>query len=404
MSGRDEVLGRALAGLEVPEHRPGFFEELELRLAPPAPRRRLRPLRLALPVAAAAALALAVVLVTGREQRADAAEIARGSRAALATLQSISGRATYRALDVRTGRIETARFSFARTAAGDVRLTRLGPSHGDLAYDAARGIVTSSETSASMGTGRFYAERRGVAPGPPDEPPVFAVLGRELGAAVDTLVAAGDADVFETTFAGRPAWRLELDLRPNTSFADVDHVSVVVDRATELPVRVVGTLGGELRSDLRLELDAVDADLPRALFRLAFPPGAEVQRIDSGFRRVRLADVERAPVPRELPDGFELREVADSGSVVSLSYRRGLQQVVVTARPETNGDPFAVAGVEEPERRVTLPSGAVAHVVVGPRSVPHLWTVLDGRTVTVAGDLDADELVTAAASLRVRAP
>jgi hypothetical protein len=403
MNVRDETLGRALAGLEVPEHRPGFFEELEALLAPP-PRRRFRPLRLALPVAAAAALALAVLLVSGREQQAGAAEIARGSQQALATLESISGRAVYRALDARTGRIETSRFSFARTAAGDVRVTRLGPAYGDLAYDAATGVVTSSETSASTGAGRFYAERRGVAPGPPDEPPLFAVLGRELGASVDALLASDGVDVAETTFAGRPAWRLELDVAPNSVFADVDRVTVVVDRATELPVRVSGTLDGALRHELRLELDAVNADLPRSLFRLSFPPGAEVQRIDSGFRRVRLADVERAPVPRRLPAGFELREVAVSGSVVSLSYRRGLEQAVVTARPETPGDPFAVLGVEEPERAATLPSGATAHVVVGPRSVPHLWTVVDGRTVTVAGDLDADELVAAAASLRVRAP
>jgi hypothetical protein len=425
MNGRDETVGRALLELEVPEHAPGFFEELETLLAREAkpPRRRRWPVGAGALATAVAAVAVALAVVWTRPEPADAAAIAREAGQTLTDLRSLSGRATYRALDPQTGALVPSRFSFARTAAGDVRVTRLSPTFGDLAYDASQGVVTSSETSASLGTGRFYAERSWAAPGPPDEPPLDAVVGRELGAAVRALAAARDPEVTEAEVGGKPAWRLEADVRPNAIFADADHLSVLVDRATMVPVRVVATLGGAPRSDLRVELKSVDTALPAALFAVPFPAGSEVQRFSSGFRRVDLGAVEAAVgypplVPQRLPAGYELREVAvadaaeatagganpPSRKVVSLSYRRGLEQVVVTTRLRGAGDwrdPFSVAGVDTDERPVSgVPGAADARVVVGPRSLPHLWALTDRLVVTVAGDLTEPELVAVARSLR----
>jgi hypothetical protein len=89
---------------------------------------------------------------------------------------------------------------------------------------------------------------------------------------------------------------------------------------------------------------------------------------------------------------------------VSLGYRRGLDQVVVTTRLRGEGDwrdPFSVAGVDEDERPVDgALGGSEARVVVGPRSLPHLWALTDRLVVTVAGDLTEPELVAAARSLR----
>jgi hypothetical protein len=96
--------------------------------------------------------------------------------------------------------------------------------------------------------------------------------------------------------------------------------------------------------------------------------------------------------------------------VISLSYRRGFDQLVVTTRraggdPSRWSDPLDL-GLEEGGEPLELTSGALAgsrgELVLGPRELPHLWTVGEGRLLTVAGPLSRDELLRVAESLEAR--
>jgi hypothetical protein len=430
---RDEQLGAALAALDVPEHRPAFFDELEARLGQ-IRRRRFGPLPragrvvVAATVAAAATVLAVAVLprVIGGDGLARAAEVQARLAAAIAGAQTLRGELSYTAVDPRGGGGRTTiRQSFVLDASGDRRLS--SPSTGTVAYGAGRGVEDGILPSASIGAGRFYAERTGLAPGPPDAGPSEALIESQLAAVTRALAAAADPRVSEIAFDGRAAWRLDADVAPNTLEPDFDHLSVTVDRATGFPLHVLTTLAGRFRSLLRVERLQIDPQLPPATFTLEFPPGAEVLRTDAGFVNVDLdgaADIVgyRPPTPRRLPSGFRLATVAaaagsertgpaqsnpPSRSVVSLSYRRGLEQIVVTTRRRTGGpwrDPFAVAGVPLRAKRVQLHGGAfggtTAKVVVDPRSVPHLWVVGDRLVVTVAGDLGRAGLIEIAEAMQ----
>jgi outer membrane lipoprotein-sorting protein len=440
---RDELIASALATLEAPEHDPDFFEHLEALLAEEEARRRrrersralLRPRRIrwALRIGTTAAVAAILVLLfalphLGGPERASAAEIKERVRSALAEARTMNGRLVYRALDVRSGTFTMSRFSFATTAGGDFRLEQLdGPS--DLAYDASAGVERSINTSASIGAGRFYAERRGLAPGPPDQGPSDSLLARQLGATVRALVAAHDPRVNELVYQGEKAWRLVFPIRPNAIFADADRLDVIIDQASALPLRVVATLRGSPRSELRIEHLAVNEKLAAGTFRLPFPAGAEVLRSGEGFRRLPLADVAAATgyeplVPTRLPAGFRLTEVAvakraaatagglnpPSREVVSLAYRRGLDQVIVATRlrdGQSWRDPFAIQGVRLRAERVTFSQGplaaSAAELIVDPRTPPHVWARTRKLVVTVSGDLTGSQLLEVAQSLQTEA-
>lgn len=430
---RDHELGSALRELDVPDHGPMFFDDLERLLENEAARRPTRRprLRWGVRIAAVAAALAVVAAVVGlpraeRTQVASAAVVKAQVRASLDALRTLSG------VIVANGpaQRDTRRWRFALDARGDFRLD--GPAPGEsLAYDAATGIVRSAQRSASLGGDTlFYAERRGVPPGPPDLGPPTWLLPGELGAYVRALLAAGDPSVREVTYERRPAWRVEIETVPNSivpSFSG-DRLELTVDRETGLPVRVVETKAGAVVHELRVEQLGVDEALPADTFRLSFPPGAEVMRSDDGFRRLPLAEVEAAVgyaplVPAHVPDGYSLAEVgvaAEAGPtgteagnppsrmVVSLAYRRGLDRFVVTTRLAGSGewsDPLASGEgyVDHPEP-VALGTGALrgsdARLVLSPRGVPHLWSVAEGLVVTVAGDLSRDELESVAGSLR----
>ena len=440
---RDELIATALAEFEAPEHEPDFFERLEALLAEEERRRRRRGRRLAplrrkriqwaLGIGVAAAVAAVLVLLfalprLGGPEEASAAEIKERVRSALAEAKTMHGRIDYRAFDVRTGKFATGRFSFATTARGDFRLEQLGgPS--DLAYDATTGVERSINTSASIGAGKFYAKRRGLAPGPPDQGPSDSLLARQLGATVRALLAANDPRVSEVAYQGRNAWRLDFPIRPNAVFADVDRLDVTVDQATALPVRVVATLEGSLRSELEVDDFAVGTRLAADTFTVHFPPRAEVLRTDGGFRRRALAQVAAsvgyAPlVPTRVPDGYRLAQVAIARSadptagglnppsrmVVSLAFRRGFDQFIVTTRLRKAGtswrDPFAIQGVRLGSTTVQLSRGGLAgseaRLVVDPRTIPHIWVLTNDFVVTVSGDLTRAQLLEVAGSLLPR--
>lgn len=450
---RDERLGAALRELEVPEHRPEFHTELRRRLSEVAePRRpllqRRRRVRWATRIAfAAAVLLLAVVaLDVLREgdsgpgvgvEAATAAEIQGAVRGALADLKSLRGVlvAEGRGYESAYGWSGERRWRFVLTARGDFRLTGLTHEE-NLSYDAVRGVQRSYNPSQSAGGETLFAAvRTGIAPGPPDSFPAESLLQTDFGAFVRALLAADDPAVTEVEHEGRPAWRLDVEAQVNRIVPDFsgDAFSVWVDRETGLPVRVVETKGGRTIDELRLEQLEVNPELGPGALRVRFPEGVEVMRSDDGFRRTELAQVEEAVgyaplVPARLPEGFQLAEVAvlegtglptgveggnpPSTDVVSLSYRRGFDQVVVTTRlrdvpgfPGEWSDPLATGEgfVDEPElislRRGAL-SGVEANVLVVPRNVPHLWALGERLVVTVAGDLGRAELVQVAESLR----
>jgi hypothetical protein len=450
---RDEELGAALRALEVPEHRPEFERELRRRLAEErlagggAQRSSRRRLRVRVPGRrlAIAAVALAAVAVLAlplldrlpglvRADVASAAEVQARVRASLGSLESLSGTlvvdCSVRGCPANAGE---RRWEFALSSRGDLRL--VGPTRREaMTYDASTGIVRSAQRSASIGGETiFYAERRGVAPGPPDlGPPTWQLLD-EFSAFVRALLVAEDPRVREIVYDGRPAWQLDADAVPNAIVPEFtgDRFQLTVDRETGIPVRVVELKNGEPLRELRVEELAVDAELGPAAFRHDFPAGAEVMRSDDGFRRVPLVDVGSLVgyvplVPASVPDGYELAEVAvaeqagptgreagnpPSRMVVSLSYRRGFDQLVVTtrlARGASWTDPVATGEgyVDDPEA-VAIGRGALvgarAELLIAPRGIPHLWTQHDGLVVTVAGALGREELVRVAESLEPRA-
>jgi hypothetical protein len=437
---RDLELGAALAELDTPQHRPHFHDRLERRLAADsgAAARRAR-LRWSVRLAAVAAVAAIAVVAVGLPkthhtpdiagpQIASAAVVKSHLRAAFATLRTLSG------VLVADGPAQgaPAQWRFALDSAGDVRIE--GPLAGDVeTYDAAAGVVRSAEHSTSAGGDTlFYAERDGVAPGRPDLGPPTWILPDELGAYVRATLAASDPSVREVNYDGRQAWRLDVATIPNAIAPELsgDELAVTVDRGTGMPVQVVERKRGSLLRELRIEGLTVDAQLPASTFRLTFPAAAEVMRSDDGFRRVAPDEIAKtvgyAPLlPSSVPQGYRLAEVAvahesrptgkegsnpPSRMVVSLSYRRGTDQFLVTTRLRGGGtwsDPLASAeGFVDHPHALTILSGALAgahtQLVLSPRSLPHIWALTDQLVVTVGGDLTASELIAVTTSLQTR--
>jgi hypothetical protein len=458
---RDELLGALLRQLDVPEHRPEFYAELHYRLAEElrtrqseerrlrrARRNRIRwTVRTAFVAAAAAIAALVVGLPRGGDgpEIATAAEIKARVAAALSSANSLSGEIVFHGSSYRNayGWEKPKRWSFAMTARGDVHIKEMdGPN--DTAYDAHKGVERSLNTSESIGGDTlFAAERRGLAPGPPDQGPSESFLQRDYGSVVRALLAADDPRIAETTYRGRPAWRLEIAARPNLIVAELsgDEFVITVDRETGLPLRVLELKDGQLLDEIRLEEVEVDPELSPEEFTIRFPDGTEVAGTDNGFRRVGLSEVEGrvgySPlVPVHVPEGYELAEVAVAGeafptgaeagnpasrNVVSLAYRRGLDRFIVTTRlshvpapgePELSpeelwSDPLATGeGFRDEPERIQLSHGSLegieAELLIVPRNTPHIWALTDKLVVTVAGDLTRAELLAVAESLQAR--
>lgn len=447
---RDELLGALLRQLDVPEHRPEFYAELHYRLAEDrttrraeerrarrARRNRIRWTARTAFVAAAAALAALVVGLprdAGGPEIATAAEIKAKVAAALSSADSIGGELVVRGASYRNAYgWERRRWTFALTASGDFRFTHDGGSS-DLAYDSSKGIERSVGSISGDTDGAL--ERRGVAPGPPDPGPSESFLQRDFGAVVRALLAADDPRVTETTYDGREVWKLDVDATPNAIVPELsgDHFELTVDKETGFPLRVVELKNGEFLDEIRIEDVEIDPELTEADFRVHFPPGTEIARTDDGFRRVGLDEVEAvvgyAPLlPEQVPDGYELAEVAVakeapptgveggnpiSANVVSLGYRRGLDRFVVTTRlrhvpgfQDIWDDPLGTGeGFRDDPERIHLTAGALdgvqVELLIAPRNTPHMWAKTDKLVVTVAGDLSREELIAVAESLQPR--
>jgi hypothetical protein len=265
-----------------------------------------------------------------------------------------------------------------------------------------------------------------LAPGPPDAAAAGWVLQRGLGSIVAALAVDGDADVREVDYEGRAAWKV----RVPTGNPGEERV-IVVDRETGIPVRSALFRDGNAGAEWRIEQLQVDDPTTEDTFRLTPSDGQTRSRFDMGFRGAALEDVPRRVgyrplVPAQVPDGFQRVEVAvaeqsrptsdeqrpnpPSRDVVSLRYRNGLDELVVTTRrvgadPSAWGDPLiGSAPMGRAPEQVTFRGGALeghtGEVVVDANSVPHVWAVAGALVVTVAGNLDRDELVRVAESLK----
>jgi hypothetical protein len=447
---RDEILGAALRRLEVPAHRPGFHASLRARLSTASPgqdasdrhrpsgpsgnsRRRgwvRHPLRWTIGLAAAAVLVLVLVTagLPGTAHRiANAAEVRAAVARAWASARGIAGVLTVDYTNPQTASQQAQKWRFLLTARGDFRLTGLDHP-GNVTYDARSNIERSLSTSASMpgSTELFASELSGLALGPPDPGPSTALLDRMLGSVVRALAGGPGGQVREVTYHGRPAWLLDTKV-PASAAMFPDHLQVTVDRQTGLPVRVLASRDGHTIYETRIENLTVNPPIPEHAFILRFPPGKQVSNTDFGFHRVALDDAGRITgyppvVPTSIPRGYRLSQVMVAkrpsptgtnppvGDVISLSYRHGLDQFILTTRPVGANpaawhDPLATGvGNFKAPQRVTFSSGVLAdrqgYLITGSLAVPHVWALTGKLVVTVSGDLTRAQLLQIANSLR----
>jgi hypothetical protein len=428
----DDELGIRLASLPVPEHAAGFYAELREQLAWERyvlrdvldRRRRLRR-RIGVAAMAAAAVAAAVVtgiggvgLWTDGPEAATAAHVRTVVATALSDADSLSGIAVARQpVDSAGGEMDEARWSFLLTDRGDLRIT--GITHPtDLAYDASANVQLYADEAN-------FSIRTGMAPGWPDSEAPDWMIQRGLGSIVGVLGTSGDPVVEDVEHEGRPAWRLVTETE-NPG----EELELTIDRETGVPVRELLFSHGELVSEFRIDAPRVDAPVPPDSFGIEPETGQELSRRDDGFRRVSLASVEDTVgydplVPQSLPSGYEPAEIAvaararptgDDGlgrnpvsrGVVSLAYRRGLDEIVISTRligpdPARWSDPVLTEASNTTPEIVTFSRGALdgarGELVLDPEVVPHVWGMTDRLVVTVAGDLTREELIHVAESL-----
>lgn len=362
MTDRDEELGRRLRDLPVPQHKPGFFEQLDARLEAEAAevRRARRPRRaragwravrppskpglLRPRLVGAAAFVLVGILVAtwiGLPSRqgtrpigprtATAAEVQQKVARAFATVTTIEGRLVEETAEIQIpergpgegGEIDTStlprtmvrqEYTFAATAAGD------------FAYEAADGSrrVAFSAASRTLRDATAYGKRadvieeRNVGLGPPDGGSTFWLLQRSLGSVVRAFVnervgAGGErtnAGVEEVTYDGRPAWHVSLDVEPTRYELSPDHLDIRVDQATGFPLAVDESSKGELVRRVAVSGLKLGGTLAPSRFHLDVPAGARFHSFDTGFRQVPVEEAAgiagyAPPVPASVPQGFE---------------------------------------------------------------------------------------------------
>ncbi|HUG75705.1 MAG TPA: hypothetical protein VMM81_08595 [Acidimicrobiia bacterium] len=374
-SDRDERLGEALRGLDVPDHGPDFHPRLMARLEvegarhPGSPRRPrwTSPYGLTAVAAAVAVAVLATTIVlTGdgrRQPRIEtqlitASEVRSRVAGALASLDTLKGEIALECeipygscYPPEAGGRTTLRWSFVTTAAGDERVTGIGVTD-DMAFSSA---TRTEREVTDIGSRLQGLEVANVAAGPPD----FggrSPLRRELGSMVRAFVTdTSDAPVTDTVEGGRDAWRLVTPVVPNKLAGpggSGDQLEVVVDRESGFPLRITETLEGRFLTEIRLSALVADEPVDPSAFVLEFPAGTDVFHQDAGFGRVTLDQAAalvgyRPILPTEVPVGFELAEVTaapqgggtgnegmnpPAAGVVSVAYRRGFDRIVVTTR------------------------------------------------------------------------
>jgi hypothetical protein len=463
---RDLALERMLGGLEAPPAKRRFHERLweridaaETRPLERGSRRRLfrRPrLAVALLVAAAAAV-WAVVWLSGWPASLEqgfvgsppaVAQVIQHVRLRLDSCRSLSAVFTYeragappfraRVLATSDGRVRTTAIAAADGS------WRLPPADATLAHTPGLHVEVTSQPDGTRTeawnapNGLTVARSVNLAPGPPDAAGSGLFPAKYAGQ-MSTLAIAG-AKVSASTYEDRRVLVVSAPAGPTSaqsaegspaSPVRFDRVSMMVDRETWLPIRVVRTYRGALVEAWSLRDVHLDPPLLASDFSVHLPGSAElVTGGDQGFHRLSLAKASNAVhgrlfVPSTLPDGFDLSLatvripeptlqspwLSDESAVASLVYRRGFRSIVVTSRsfrsgaPDPAVDPFvgsaarATSGATAVLLRAGGLAGATAHLSARPLALPHLWVVQHGLLVTVAGDVTRRELRQIAESL-----
>jgi hypothetical protein len=244
--------------------------------------------------------------------------------------------------------------------------------------------------------------------------------------------------------------------------APAQPVIITIDRETRMPLRYRWRAEPGLWQELRFTDYRLDGDVDDDVFDLEIPDDAaridldqrpdwllgrrfhDVDFSDAALMREKIGPTPGLPAWR--PQGFALssatwtafdadgneQALADGTTVatLSLAYRRGIDALYVSAEPNSNhtemmgskpeggtwhrwrvslDDPFRKAWgrsltyLRRHTTRVRLHGGAfdgcVAHVVLDPSVLSHLYVRNGAYTATVSGDLTEEEMVAVAESL-----
>jgi len=339
------------------------------RTQPPHSRWVARPALIAALAVLAALLATAGLLVTRTGTgTASAAEVRGKVTQALGSAQNISGEFTvqtrppdpvrhrqgcfncYPAVPIPSRFVIGADGSYAQHSQGTQRTLRQNMNvRADVAYNARTGVQTSYQQGYVKGPG-LYVTATHLDPAVPGYSPEA-----QLAAFVRQALVARNPHVENTSYDGRPAWKLTLRFTPGDDFYDSYgvRVDVVVDRATGLVLQVTQYADSPDRwtsiesiHNLKIGTSATPAD-----FTLPVPAGAQVIAHDYGFRRVTvseaagivgyrpllpkdtggrpLVDFAGAKVSKQSLDGFYAPAYHD---VASARYGRGFGSFIVSTR------------------------------------------------------------------------
>jgi hypothetical protein len=345
---RDERLGTLLSELEVPEHGPEFWADLERLLAdaapagvapelpqrrfpiatpgslgrrvPRPPRRepRARIPRLGFAFAAVAVIAaVAIVAIrsaTVSTEPARAAEIIRRALDVIGSVEGLSGTLRLESIgEEGPPKTFVDRWQFLITDDGSFRLEQLvGEGREEYALDGRTGVVHDLSIPPPPFGGGFALRSEGAPLGGPDPGVMPDILRRDIGASALTYLDEDDTRVTETSFDGRPAYQLDSDV--DYVGSQDGRVRALIDRDSGLPVEVTIFSEGGFVSEFSLHDLRFDPPVSGDEFTVDFPPGVPRQNDDLGFRRIDLEQAARRagyepPVPSYVPEGFELGAV-----------------------------------------------------------------------------------------------
>jgi hypothetical protein len=326
-------------------------------------------------------------------------------------------RATIDLLQRTDGRTERSAYEAVLAPDGSYRITN-GDTERSVAYDATSDVRRERQVTVGP-TGPLIVAREttGFGGGTPDTAPDdIDLVTADVRTALRAVRGEERRLAESSSVHGRRVWALSAEL-PADRPDGADAVRLSVDQDELLPIEVaVSAEGVPIR--LTSFRDVVPNEAaPREMFTLEFTSDDPLERIDHGFSPLLLADVAGTvgfqPLqPTYLPIGFTLdtarARLADN--VVSLRYRRGIEQVVVSTRPSpvTVGqpwpDPFPRPDGPARSTPVNLTGGAIrgnrADLVAGTTGGPQLWGSNGMLAVTVAGDVTPDELTLIGESLR----
>jgi hypothetical protein len=328
----------------------------------------------------------------------------------------------------RSGAVDVESYDAVMSPTGDYHISRVAPK-AEVSFSADSGVRTMYREEIGKPTEGFTEDDLPL--GPPEAPEFGNPTGklfRDLGAAVRAMAAEPGTRVHRTQWNGRPALELTDEGGGGTLF---DKQYLLVDEKTAIPVQLMQWKAGKVVYTLAVD-EIRDEPLTSAALAPTLPQQATTPiRVSKHFVPTTLADaalkVNYKPlVPLWLPPGYALAKVAAAptvpsgdvptmqvyADVVTMVYRRGFDSFTVSTRRAAPGsgsaawtDPLT-RGTPLPDRSesIAIESGALAgdpvHVGIYPVVWPHVWAQHGDLLVTIAGDLNREELLRVARSLQ----